>query len=327
MADVSRERFVSWFGELAAIGSSETGWNRLAWSPLEAEARAWFTRTAESIGLRVQQDGAGTLWAVTEDADRRPWVCAGSHLDTQPNGGAYDGALGVVSALVATAALVEQGSPRRHPLAVVAFVDEEGARFRTPTFASLAITGRLDVDHVLEVMGDAPAIYHVTRDSLLASRSQLERIRCFLEVHVEQGRSLIDRGLALGIADVLAPRQRWRVEFEGEANHAGTTAMAGRRDALLTAARFVLAVGEAARARAAAVGTVGKIEISPGSTNSIPGHVAASLDVRALERETVTSMVDELRGRFGEAVFGLESSNDGARLDDDLRGRLAEAAA
>jgi beta-ureidopropionase / N-carbamoyl-L-amino-acid hydrolase len=327
MADVSRERFATWFGELAAIGSSETGWNRLAWSPLEAEARAWFTRTAESIGLRVQRDGAGTLWAVTDDADQGPWVCAGSHLDTQPDGGAYDGALGVVSALAAAAALIDAGAPRRHPLAVVAFVDEEGARFRTPTFASLAITGRLDIDHVLEVMGDAPAIYDVTRESLLASRSQLERIRCFLEVHVEQGRSLVDRGLVLGIADVLAPRQRWRVEFEGEANHAGTTAMEGRRDALLPAARFVLAVDELARTHEGAVGTVGKLEISPGSTNSIPGHVAVSLDVRALERGTVTDMVDELRERFGEATFGMESTNDGARFDNGLRSLLAEAAA
>ena len=327
MADVSRERFATWFGELAVIGSSETGWNRLAWSPLEAEARAWFTRTAESIGLRVQRDGAGTLWAVTDDAAQGPWVCAGSHLDTQPDGGAYDGALGVVSALAAAAALIDAGAPRRHPLAVVAFVDEEGARFRTPTFASLAITGRLDIDHVLEVMGDAPAIYDVTRESLLASRSQLERIRCFLEVHVEQGRSLVDRGLVLGIADVLAPRQRWRVEFEGEANHAGTTAMEGRRDALLPAARFVLAVDELARTHEGAVGTVGKLEISPGSTNSIPGHVAVSLDVRALERGTVTDMVDELRERFGEATFGMESSNDGARFDNGLRSLLAEAAA
>ena len=225
MPEVSRERFVSWFGELATIGRTETGWNRLAWSPLEAEARAWFSRTATTIGLDVRQDGAGTLWAVTDDADRGPWVCAGSHLDTQPDGGAYDGALGVVSALEAAASVLESEAGRRHPLAVVAFVDEEGARFRTPTFASLAITGGLDIDHVLEVMGDAPAIYGVTRDSLAGSREQLERVRCFLEVHVEQGRSLADRDLALGIADVLAPRQRWRVEFEGESNHAGTTRM------------------------------------------------------------------------------------------------------
>jgi N-carbamoyl-L-amino-acid hydrolase len=231
----------------------------------------------------------------------------------------------VVAALESAATLLEAESGRRHPLAVVAFVDEEGARFRTPTFASLAITGRLDVDHVLEVMGDAPAIYGVTRDSLLSSREQLARVRCFLEVHVEQGRSLVDRGLVLGIADLLAPRQRWRAEFEGEANHAGTTAMAGRRDALLPAARFVLAVDEVARARAGAVGTVGRVEVSPGSTNSIPGHVALSLDVRALELETVSAMVDELRERFGEARFGLESRNDGARFDDGLRATLLEA--
>ncbi|HET8806391.1 MAG TPA: Zn-dependent hydrolase [Gaiellales bacterium] len=326
MSEVSRERFVSWFGELAAIGYSEGGWNRLAWSPLEAEARAWFSRTATTIGLEVQQDGAGSLWAVTDDADRGPWVCTGSHLDTQPDGGAYDGALGVVAALEAAASVLESGAGRRHPLAVVAFVDEEGARFRTPTFASLALTGRLDIDHVLEVMGDAPAIYGVTRDSLAQSRKQLDRVRCFYEVHVEQGRSLVDRELALGVADVLAPRQRWRVEFAGEANHAGTTAMSERRDALLDAARFALAVDEVARARPGAVGTVGRMEISPGSTNSIPGHVAASLDVRALELETVDAMVEELQARFPDAEFGRESHNEGARFDDRLRAQLFAAA-
>jgi len=327
MPEVSRERFVSWFGELATIGRTETGWNRLAWSPMEAEARAWFSRTATSIGLDVRQDGAGTLWAVTDDADRGPWVCAGSHLDTQPDGGAYDGALGVVSALEAAASVLESEAGRRHPLAVVAFVDEEGARFRTPTFASLAITGGLDIDHVLEVMGEAPAIYGVTRDSLAGSREQLERVRCFLEVHVEQGRSLAGRDLALGIADVLAPRQRWRVEFEGEANHAGTTHMEDRKDALLPAARFVLAVDQAARARPGAVGTVGRVEVHPGSTNSIPGMVAVALDVRALDVPTVDEMVDELRTTCPDAKFSLESRNEGAEFDPGLRDMLRDSAA
>src|SRR3954453_17105979 len=327
MAEVSRERFVTWFGELAAIGRTETGWNRVAWTPLEAEARAWFSETATGIGLEVRQDGAGTLWAVTPEADRGPWVCAGSHLDTQPHGGAYDGALGVVSALESAAALMESGTPRHHPLAGVAFVDEEGARFRTPTFASLAITGELDVDHVLEVMGDASAIYGVTRESLLASREQLHRVRSFFEVHVEQGRALAPQQMTLGIADVLAPRQRWRVEFEGEANHAGTTAMGDRRDALLPAARFVLAVDESARKRYGAVGTVGRVAVQPGSTNSIPGHVAVSLDVRALEVDTVEAMVAELRDGFPGGSFSRESSNAGAAFDPQLRAALAEAAA
>ncbi len=317
---------MTWFGELAAIGRTPTGWNRLAWSPLEAAARAWFTRTATQLGLDVHQDGAGSLWAVTSDADRGPWVCAGSHLDTQPDGGAYDGALGVVSALEAAAALLESEAGRRHPLAVVAFVDEEGARFRVPCFASLAITGRLDIDHVLEVMGDAPAIYGVTRASLQAATAQLEHVRCFFEVHVEQGKSLVDRDLTLGVATLLAPRQRWRVEFAGEANHAGTTVMEGRRDALLPAARFVLAVDTTARARTGAVGTVGRVEVAPGSTNSIPGRVAVSLDVRALDVGTVHEIVDELRTGFGDAEFTRESRNDGAAFDPGLRSMLVDAA-
>ena len=327
MADVSRERFLRWFGELAAIGHTDTGWNRVAWTPLEAEARCWFTRTAEAIGLEVVKDGAGSLWAVTSDARNGPWVCTGSHLDTQPQGGAYDGALGMVSSLEAAATLLESGLPRRHPLAVAAFVDEEGARFRTPTFASLAITGGLDIDHALEVMDGAEEIYGVTRDSLQRSREQLARVRCFLEVHVEQGRALASRGLALGIADVLAPRQRWRVEFAGESNHAGTTSMADRHDALLPAARFILAVDEVARAHPGAVGTVGRVEIEPGSTNSVPGRVAVSLDVRALDVATIDAMVSELRSHIPQASLSAESRNDGARFDDDLRRALAEAAA
>ena len=129
------------------------------------------------------------------------------------------------------------------------------------------------------------------------------------------------------MANVLAPRQRWRVEFEGEANHAGTTAMRDRRDALLPAARFVLAVDEVARAHEDAVGTVGRVEVHPGSTNSIPGHVALSLDVRALDVATVDAMVAELQDRFGEAVFSRESQDEGAAFDAGLRESLLAAAA
>ena len=108
MPAVSRERFLGWFAELAEIGHTETGWNRVAWTPLEAEAQEWFRLTAEGIGLEVERDGAGSLWAVTPDAASGPWVCAGSHLDTQPDGGAYDGALGVVCALEAAAAVLSR---------------------------------------------------------------------------------------------------------------------------------------------------------------------------------------------------------------------------
>jgi beta-ureidopropionase / N-carbamoyl-L-amino-acid hydrolase len=322
MAEVSRQRFLDWFAELAAIGRTDTGWNRVAWTPLEVEAQRWFSAAAESIGLEVRRDGAGSVWAVTPDADDGPWTCAGSHLDTQPDGGAYDGALGVVCALEAAAAILESGVERRRPLAVVSFVDEEGARFRTACFASLAITGRLDIDEALAAMDGAEAIHGVTRESLIESRGQLARVESYLEVHVEQGRALVDRGLALGVADVLTPRQRWRAVFTGESDHAGTRAMEGRRDALVAAAPFILAVSEEARARPNAVGTVGRIEIAPGSTNSIPGRVACLLDVRAREVETIDDLVSALRARFPEAELTRESRNDGAAFDAGLRQAL-----
>jgi beta-ureidopropionase / N-carbamoyl-L-amino-acid hydrolase len=322
MAEVSRQRFLDWFAELAAIGRTDTGWNRVAWTPLEVEAQRWFSAAAESVGLEVRRDGAGSVWAVTPDADDGPWTCAGSHLDTQPDGGAYDGALGVVCALEAAAAILESGVERRRPLAVVSFVDEEGARFRTACFASLAITGRLDIDEALAAMGGAEAIHGVTRESLIESRGQLARVESYLEVHVEQGKALVDRGLALGIADVLTPRQRWRAVFTGESDHAGTRAMEGRRDALVAAAPFILAVSKEARARPNAVGTVGRIEIAPGSTNSIPGRVACLLDVRAREAATIDDLVAALRARFPEADFTRESRNDGAAFDAELRQAL-----
>ena len=304
--------------------NTSTGWNRVAWTPLEVEAQEWFRRTAEGIGLEVRRDGAGSMWAVTPDAGTGRG-CAPARTWTRSPTAAPTTALGIVCALEAVAAVLESGEPRRRPLAVTAFVDEEGARFRTACFASLAIAGQLDIDAVLAAMGDAPAIHGVTRESLVASRAELRHVGCFLEVHVEQGRALVDRGQALGVADVLAPRQRWRAEFDGESNHAGTTPMAGRRDALVAAARFVLAVDEAARARPGAVGTVGRVEISPGSTNSIPGHVACTLDTRALESATI-DLVADLRSRFPDARITPESRTEGAAFDAGLRSALYAAA-
>ena len=322
MAEVSRQRFLNWFSELAAIGRTETGWNRVAWTPLEVEAQHWFAAAAESVGLQVRRDGAGSVWAVTPDADDGPWTCAGSHLDTQPDGGAYDGALGVVCALEAAAAIVESGVERRRPLAVVSFVDEEGARFRTACFASLAITGRLDVDEALAAMDGAEAIHGVTRESLIQSREQLARVESYLEVHVEQGKALVDRGLALGVADVLTPRQRWRIVFTGESDHAGTRGMEGRRDALVAAAPvrhggFGGGAGAPARRRH---GRPARDRSRLDELDPRAGRVPAR---RPRPRGgTIDDLVGALQGRFPEAAFSRESRNDGAAFDADLREAL-----
>ena len=132
------------FGELAAIGSGPHGWNRLAWGPLEDDARSWFVARASDLGLEVEQDGAGNLWAIEPGADADPLVCAGSHVDTVLDGGAYDGALGVVAALVAVEAVLREPRGARRPLAVGCMVDEEGPRFDAAIFGSRMLCGELD---------------------------------------------------------------------------------------------------------------------------------------------------------------------------------------
>ena len=137
------------FAELAAIGAGPGGWNRLAWGPLEDDARSWFIARATDLELEVEQDGAGNLWAIEPDAGSAPLVSAGSHVDTVLDGGAYDGALGVVSALVAVEAVRREARTPRRPLAVGCMVDEEGPRFDAAIFGSRMLCGELEIEPVL----------------------------------------------------------------------------------------------------------------------------------------------------------------------------------
>jgi N-carbamoyl-L-amino-acid hydrolase len=325
------------FSELAAIGAGKTGWNRLAWGPREDDARSWFLVRAGELGLEVEQDGAGNLWAIEPDADSAALVCAGSHVDTVLDGGAYDGALGVVAALVAVEAVRREARGPRRPLAVGCMVDEEGPRFDAAIFGSRMLCGELEIEPLLarsdragSTLGELAAARGVTAASLAEAPSWLERIALWLEVHVEQGVGLVDVPAAVGVATGLAPRERWRATFEGAANHAGTTPMAGRRDALVAAARTVVAAEQRARAEAGAVATVGRIEASPGSSNVIPGGAALSLDVRARDGATLARVRDGVFAAAqtdGIAVsWQRESLDGGSRFDDGLRAALARAA-
>jgi beta-ureidopropionase / N-carbamoyl-L-amino-acid hydrolase len=282
------------FAELAAIGAGPTGWNRLAWGPLEDDARSWFIARATDLGLEVEQDGAGNLWAIEPEAGSEPLVCAGSHVDTVLDGGAYDGGLGVVSALVAVEAVRREARGPRRPLAVGCMVDEEGPRFDAAIFGSRMLCGELEIEPLLSrvdrdghALGELAAARGVTAASLASAPSWLERIVLWLEVHVEQGAALVDLPAAVGVATGLAPRERWRARFIGAANHAGTTPMAGRRDALVAAARTVVAAEALASGEPGAAATVGRIEASPGASNVIPGSAAITLDLRARAGEAL----------------------------------------
>jgi beta-ureidopropionase / N-carbamoyl-L-amino-acid hydrolase len=338
-ATIDAELYRRLFGELAAIGAEPTGWNRLAWGPREDDARAWFQETAVALGLEVEQDGAGNLWAIEPAAGMAPLVCAGSHVDTVLDGGAFDGALGVVAALVAVDAVRRAYPGARRPLAVGCMVDEEGPRFDAAIFGSRMLAGELEIASVLarvdregSSLAELALARGITRDSLAAAPAFLERIALWLEVHIEQGAALVDVPAALGVATGLAPRERWRARFEGAANHAGTTPMAGRRDALVAAARTIVAAESLARAEPGSVATVGRIDARPGASNVVPGSCELTLDVRARDGAALARVRDGVLAQSecseGVAVsWTRESSDAGSRFDEGLRAALADAAA
>jgi beta-ureidopropionase / N-carbamoyl-L-amino-acid hydrolase len=364
--DRLREEFEACFGRLAEIGRDPAGgWTRLAWTDEDRAARAWFESEAAARGLTVDQDPAGNLWAwwgeglgtttVPSGGDRRRSptggpdsggsgsatpadgaVAVGSHLDTVRGGGAYDGALGVASGLVAVGELIRRGVEPGRPVAVVAFADEEGGRFGVPTFGSRLLTGALDPADVLEradqdgvTVARAMAAAGVDPAGVGADPAWLGRLGAFVELHVEQGRGLVDLGHPVALGTRIWPHGRWRLTLTGEANHAGTTRLADRRDPMLGLAAAVLAA-RAAATELGALATVGRALVEPNSANSVPARVSAWLDARAERDQTLDwlvaafqAAVEDAAGRDGLTVeLDLESRSPAVELDRDLTARL-----
>ena len=304
--------FGSMWSDLEPIGRNANtgGYRRFAWTPQDALLREWFSGEAERRGLEVVLDRAGNQWAWRGDPDRDgPGVVIGSHLDSVPDGGAFDGPLGVVSAFAALDRLAERGAEPVRPVCVVNFGDEEGARFGVACAGSRVITGALTADRARALtdadgitLGDAmgPTAGGLGRDD-----ETLRRVGTFVELHVEQGRSLVDSGAAVGVASAIRPHGRWHIELPGEANHAGTTRLADRHDAVLSLAHVVLEIRAAAQ-RHGGVATCGRVRVEPGGVNAIASHVTASLDCRAPTTEQVQAIVADVdaaaRSRGGEVV-------------------------
>jgi beta-ureidopropionase / N-carbamoyl-L-amino-acid hydrolase len=332
------DEFEACFGGLAAIGRDPAGgWTRLAWTDEDRQARAWFESEAAARGLTVGRDPAGNLWAWWgPDAAAGGVVAVGSHLDTVRGGGAYDGALGVVSGLLAVGQLTKRGVEPGRPVAVVAFADEEGGRFGVPTFGSRLLTGALDPEDVLEradqdgvTVARAMAAAGIEPGEVGPDPARVGRLGAFVELHVEQGRGLVDLGRPLALGTGIWPHGRWRLTLTGEANHAGTTRLADRRDPMLGLAAAVLAA-RAAADELGAVATVGRVVVGPNSANSVPGRVSAWLDARAEQDQTLDwlvaafqAAVEDAAGRNGLAVeLACESRSPAVELDQDLTARV-----
>jgi N-carbamoyl-L-amino-acid hydrolase len=329
-------RFAALWRSLEPIGRDldSGGYRRSAYSEADVACREWFIEEALDRSLAVQTDGCGNLWAWWGDPDGDGAVATGSHLDSVPHGGGYDGPLGIVSALLAIDLLRERGVTPSRPLAVVAFAEEEGSRFGVACLGSRLLTGALpperarllrDRDGVTltSAMGEAD----LDRTDLAGDPVRLGRLAAFVELHIEQGRGLGEH--RVGVASAIWPHGRWRLEFSGEGNHAGTTRMADRRDPMLTFAYTVLAANKEARL-AGAHATVGRAEIRPNATNAVPPAVTAWLDARASTQSTLDGLVAAIAerarqraGRDGTAVeVTAESLSPETRFDPELRDRI-----
>ncbi|MGW7072260.1 allantoate amidohydrolase [Streptomyces sp. NPDC054855] len=284
---------------LRPIGRSDAtgGYRRYAWTGADAECRLWFQAQAEARGLDYEVDRNGNQWAWLGDPSRGDAVVTGSHLDSVPDGGAFDGPLGVVSSFAALDELRARKVSFGRPLAITNFGDEEGARFGLACVGSRLTAGQLTREKAYELTDASGTTLPQAMEAAGHDPStigpdpeRLARIGAFVELHVEQGRALDLTGDPVGIASAIWPHGRWRFDFRGEANHAGTTRLADRRDPMLSYAETVLAARREAEL-AGAVATFGKIAVEPNGVNAIPSLVRGWLDSRATDQESLDTVV------------------------------------
>jgi len=361
--------FAELWDSLLPIGRDPAtgGYRRYSFGDADAACRAWFSNRALERSLRLQTDRNGNLWAWWDvpgstgpaggsggpppragaaggcagsppGADTA--VVTGSHLDSVPDGGAYDGPLGVVSGFAAIDLLRERGFEPVRPVAVAAFTEEEGGRFGVACLGSRLLTGATDPAAARELRdGDGVTLAEAMAGAGLDAAGigpddeLLGQVGAHVELHIEQGSALAGLGAAVGVAERIWPHGRWRLDFAGRADHAGTTRLADRRDPMLPYAATVLA----ARAAAAggALATIGKVSAVPGAANAISSAVTAWLDARAPDEAVLAAVVGRIEAAARQAAAGhgvglevrRESFTPAVEFDPALRDRLAGALA
>ena len=340
------DTFDGLWSELAPIGrhAGTGGYRRFAFDPAEMACREWFVATAQARGLDVETDRNSNIWAwwVPPGVDpHAPALVLGSHLDSVPDGGAYDGPLGVVSAFAALDAVRDAGLVPDRPVVLVAFADEEGARFGIACAGSRLMTGQLDPDTARGLVGrDGLTMAEAMRAqgfdpaAVGPDPERIARIGEFVELHVEQGRHLVEQEAAVGVAESIWPHGRYRLTFHGVADHAGTTRMQDRKDPMVAYAHAALAADAAAR-ESDSRATFGRVEVEPNGTNAVPSTVRAWLDARAADQPTLEALVARIADTASSAALAggttvevtTESTTPLLSFDLPLRDRLVDVVA
>ncbi len=304
--------------KFALIGGSINGVNRLAFSKNDIEARSYLKHLISIIGLEYREDSFGNIFALYSQGSDNQIVGTGSHIDTVPNAGKYDGILGVITSLAAIKTIKEKQEKVNHPLELIVFQAEESSRFGHSTMGSKIISGRLEhfVQWEQSLDNDGISLVSAMKDAgydfynINQSVVEKDRYKYFLELHIDQSKSLKNADVAIGIVDNIAAPLRVRVTIFGEAAHSGSTAMRDRKDALVIASELVLAVKNISLAydERQAVATVGKLNIYPSAVNVVPGTAVMYIDIRGTNSKTIDELFGIIRAESSKIALRYKAS-------------------
>ena len=336
LADI--QRIETRINQLATYGANTPGlMKRVAFSDGDIQARKYITVLMQAAGLTVTTDAAGNMFGRRKGKDNSlPYVAFGSHVDAVPNGGIYDGDLGVIGAIECIYILNQNHIETVHPLEVIMFTDEEEG-----LIGSRAMTGHLPTEELNNIMNCGKTLRQGINDvggnADELNKAKIERgsIAAFIELHIEQGANLETSNTNIGIVEGIVGMKPYKITINGKANHAGTTPMKLRKDALLTAARLIIAINEAALSmEGGQVATVGQIAVTPGGANVIPGKAIISLDLRDLSAGKMDLLFNIIRYKADSIAqlngtvitFIPKEVKEPVKTDKELQLMIAKAA-
>lgn len=335
---VNQDRLEKRILDLAQFGIQENGeTERVAFSDADVAAQQWAIEQLKTMDIETHIDYAGNVIGIRKGTkpNMKP-ISFGSHIDRVPHGGNYDGCVGSMASLEVLKVLDENKVKTKHPLEIIIFSNEEGGvvgsraiagHLNKSAFGVKNSTGYTIGEGMMRLGGDTTRLAEVARKK--------GDVAAFIELHIEQGGTLEKENLEIGIVKGIVGLKWWDVEFNGFANHAGTTPMNARKDALLAASKFIIAVNEVAKSfDGSQVATVGRIKSEPGAPNVIPGHVVTSLEIRDLSSEVIEEMYTAIEKRAVEIsnesgveiIFNkLDTTADPAIMDSTIQSEIEKS--
>ena len=333
---IDAKRFERNFNAISEFGALKGGGlTRLAFSKEDLEAREFLINLIEKNGFKLKIDNVGNIYAIYDEgceADAKP-VCVGSHIDSVPNGGFYDGTLGVMAGLEALTAIKEAGIKLKRPLWLINFSCEESSRFKTATIGSKIISGKLSQQRLHELKDeDGISLFEAMSAAGFKPQNLDEAIlkenslHAYLELHIEQGPVLERSAISVGVVSGIAAPIRFEITIQGKADHSGATPMNMRSDALLAASHIIIAANKFAKNKKTAVATVGYVHAKPGVLNVVPGEARLGVDLRDIDKASLEELNLELRNFVGELSRELKFSYEIRELSSDEPVKLSEHA-